>query len=860
MSSLAEGFEYDIFISYRRNDNRSGWVSAFVANLSAELASVVKDPVSIYFDENPHDGLLGTHHVDKSLEGKLRCLIFIPILSRTYCDPKSFAWSNEFLAFRDLARQDKFGMHVRLENRNVASRILPVQIHDLDGRDQALFEKESGGALRSIGFTFTSQGVNRPLTPEDGRADNQNRLFYRDQINQSANAIAEILSGIVSAEEPVTASGKSGATESKPGKRERTPRWVWSELIRRNVFRVVFAFLLTSLVIRQVLLTLTPMFQIEAGTIDMVIWILIGLFPFAAGLAWVFEKSPEGWIRTTSPQSAANPYRPSRKKPFTGRLLIACLFVVLVGQYVYFNYFRSGASKLNDKSIAVLPFENRSEDKGDAYIADGLTTDIVNRLYIIRQLRVISPTSSETYRNTQKGLSTIARELNVTTILTGSVQRIGEWAKISVQLRDGTNDQYLWGDTYHQKASEILAVQSEIAKQIASALFIKINEHEQASLDQRPTENYTAYDYYLKGRSLYYHFNADSNEVAIAQFRMALTIDPKFALAWAGLGDAYSQQHARFARGMNWLDSAIIAGKNAVRLDTNSSDSFKALAVAYSYLRKYDTAFLLVKKAVEKNPTNAQAVGNLASAYFLRGEYPQALRLHKRSAGLNPRGAFPFQLTGWVYRLLGDLPQAESWLTKSLELNPSFWDTYRELAFTYCSQGKTEEALTLIPQMLSSTKRDARTLEIAGRIAHFAGAAAQARTFFEESIEKNASYRNDPNSLSPIGLGQLYLDEGKKVEAEIYLAHALDLNMMQIKKGSQDDDPPFNVAAIYAIQGKKKESLYWLRAAIEKNWNDHAQVEFGPYFRQYRNDPDFKETIAPIRVKMAAMLAEAEAN
>ena len=196
MDSLIPGFEYDIFISYRHNDNRSGWVTEFVEALQEELAVTLKDPVSVYFDTNPHDGLLETHNVDKSLEGKLKCLIFIPIISQTYCDSKSFAWQYEFTAFNKIAKEDRFRRDIRLGSGNVASRILPVKIHDLDEEDKALLENELGGALRSIDFIYKSSGVNRPLKPNDGRAENLNHIYYRDQINKVANAVKEIITAI----------------------------------------------------------------------------------------------------------------------------------------------------------------------------------------------------------------------------------------------------------------------------------------------------------------------------------------------------------------------------------------------------------------------------------------------------------------------------------------------------------------------------------------------------------------------------------------------------------------------------------------------------------------------------------------
>ncbi len=210
MPSVISGYEYDIFVSYRHKDNRTalgslpatgyqvsnGWVTDFIEELKRELESTLKDDLSIYFDSNPIDGLLESHNVDKSLQGKLKTVIFIPILSQIYCDTKSFAWQNEFCAFNKMALQDSLGRDIKLRDGNVASRILPVAIHNLDGEDRNLFETELNSKLRSIDFIFRSPGVNRPLRPDDNRQDNANGLFYRDQINKVANAIKEIIHAI----------------------------------------------------------------------------------------------------------------------------------------------------------------------------------------------------------------------------------------------------------------------------------------------------------------------------------------------------------------------------------------------------------------------------------------------------------------------------------------------------------------------------------------------------------------------------------------------------------------------------------------------------------------------------------------
>jgi TolB-like protein len=198
MASLIPGYEYDLFISYRQKDNKyDGWVTEFVDNLKKELESTFKEEISVYFDINPHDGLLETHDVDASLKNKLNSLVFIPIISQTYCDPKSFAWEHEFKAFVEQASHDQFGLKVKLPDGNVASRVLPVRIHDLDMEDIKLCESILSSVLRGIEFIYKEPGVNRPLKPDDNEKLNLNKTKYRNQINKIANAIKDLINGII---------------------------------------------------------------------------------------------------------------------------------------------------------------------------------------------------------------------------------------------------------------------------------------------------------------------------------------------------------------------------------------------------------------------------------------------------------------------------------------------------------------------------------------------------------------------------------------------------------------------------------------------------------------------------------------
>ena len=198
MTSIFRDYEYDIFISYRHNDNAyDGWITEFVANLQKELVATVKDKLSVFFDDNLKDGLKDSDNVDHTISSKIKALILIPIVSQTYCDTNSFAWNNEFLHFNKSASEDRFGREIRLSNGNFASRILPVKIHEIEGEDIRMLEGVLQGSLRSIDFIYQAQGVNRPLLPkDDDRLDNMNNTIYRNQINKVANAIKEIVHGL----------------------------------------------------------------------------------------------------------------------------------------------------------------------------------------------------------------------------------------------------------------------------------------------------------------------------------------------------------------------------------------------------------------------------------------------------------------------------------------------------------------------------------------------------------------------------------------------------------------------------------------------------------------------------------------
>ena len=360
MPSIIEGYNYDIFISYRQKDNKhDGWVTEFVDNLKGELESTFKEEISVYFDINPHDGLLETHDVDASLKDKLKCLVFIPIISRTYCDPKSFAWEHEFKAFVELASQDQFGLKVKLPNGNVASRVLPVQIHELDVEDRKIIESELGGFLRGIEFIYKEPGVNRPLMANEDHPDNNlNKTFYRNQINKVANAVKEIITAI-----------------AHPGQK--------TEGILKEVVNI----------------------------------------------------------------------KPEKVKKIIPKTIVASVIILalIVLGYFLIPTFTKSKGQL-EKSIAVLPFINDSQNDSTTYFLDGVMDEILTNLQTVKDLRVISRTSVEQYRNQTKSIPEIARGLGVNYIVEGSGQKYGSSFRLRVQLIQAENESHLWGSRSSKKS------------------------------------------------------------------------------------------------------------------------------------------------------------------------------------------------------------------------------------------------------------------------------------------------------------------------------------------------------------------------------------------------------------------------
>ncbi len=595
MASIIQGYEYDIFISYRQKDNKGDrWVSEFVDALKTELESTFKEEISVYFDINPHDGLLETHDVNASLREKLKCLIFIPIISQTYCDPQSFAWQQEFCAFNKLAKEDQFGRDIKLGGGNVASRILPIKINDLDPEDKTLLENELGGVLRSIEFIYREAGVNRPLKPYDDAKENLNRTNYRNQVNKVANSIKEIITAI-----------------KKPNLQDRG--------ISREV-------------------------------------------------------------------SKPKPESPKKLKP---KIIIASLLVLVLLALGYF--FINKLSKNSDsveKTIAVLPFRNLSNDSTQLFFCDGFMEDIINNLQKVKSFTIRPRTSSIQYRDNKKSTSTIGKELNVNYLVGGSVGREGNNLKIWVSLTDLKADKVMWSNDYSREMNQLFSLQSEIAKEIASELKAELTPEEIKKIEKKPTENLEAYNYYLQGNYYYWKaYTSGDNSNAIELYEKAIRRDPGFALAFTGIAKCLLDQYWNYYdHTEDILRKSKLAIDKAFEIDPDLPDAHLALGIYYyhGYL-EYPQALKQFELVLKDQPKNSEAILYSAAVHRRAGDWDMAKSDFEKAIELDPGRSEIAVDAGGTFDVLRDYSKAEEFYNMSILLRPDWVDPYLNLSWMYLS-------------------------------------------------------------------------------------------------------------------------------------------------------------------------------
>jgi len=528
---------------------------------------------------------------------------------------------------------------------------------------------------------------------------------------------------------------------------------------------------------------------------------------------------------------------------YAGLALLAGLAVFKIGSLA--GPFRFSAQT---RSIAVLPFQNLG-DKNDESFSDGVTEDIITQLARVSNLKVISRTSVMAYKNTTKTLPQIGKELGVSFILEGSVRRQSGRIRIVGQLIDASKDEHYWAETYDRPMTDVLTVQSEVARRIAQALRVQLTPGEEARLKKEKKVDPEAYAFYARGREYYYRYTPEDNAQALLLFKKASDIDPSFAPAWAGLGDAYAMGW-RFGTEDATLEKAVEMSRKALALDPDLAEGHKALGLALESMGQVSEGLSSYYDAVALNPNYAPVVANIGSILSSMGRFDEALRWLRKSIDLQPGFARYYALVGLQYANLGLNDQARVWLRKSLEFQPGFIFPEMLLASLPLYEGKADEVRENIKKILADKPGEPNALNISGDAELLAGRFAAAVPFYSALVEATS-----PTGAPGNKLAFALIKSGRKAEGEKMLTKSLAGCRENPGLANPWSPLHFDIAEAEAVGGRVKEALDGLEKALDGGYSDRWLL-IDPLLESLKPEPRF----AAIKNRLEKRLAEMRDN
>jgi TolB-like protein/Tfp pilus assembly protein PilF len=415
------------------------------------------------------------------------------------------------------------------------------------------------------------------------------------------------------------------------------------ELQRRNVLKASLSYVIISWVVLQVAAIVFPIIGFSTSTMRILLLILVIAFPFWVIFAYLFELTPTGFKKTSevAPEKSINQSTSKRLNAFIiGGLSLAV--VLLVVDRIFNITYTPNVSNI-EKSIAVLPFTNLSNDPDQEYFSDGLTDDILTQLAKIDEFKVISRTSVMQYKNNTLSIKEIAAQLGVGLILEGSVQRAGDQLRITAQLINGTNDEHIWADSYDRSVEDLFSIQREVALAIARVLKAKLSDQETQSLNETPTDNIQAYQLYQRGVYLISssHFNIEDWERAVNLFEEAIALDPNFVEAYARL----AQTHARiYHLARDHSDERVQRTLAAAEKATKLAPSNPIVILSNGYVQLWihsdrEAALKYFEKAAELLPNNVDVLSAMASIYESQNKFDEYIEVYERAIEISPRDA-----------------------------------------------------------------------------------------------------------------------------------------------------------------------------------------------------------------------------
>jgi TolB-like protein/Tfp pilus assembly protein PilF len=585
-----------------------------------------------------------------------------------------------------------------------------------------------------------------------------------------------------------------------------------SELKRRNVYKVAVAYIVAGWALSQGIAQVLPVFDVPNWTIRLIVVLIIIGLPVALVLAWAFEITPEGIKRT---EMADRMPAAARRKKY------AWIYIVVVGAIVSITLFFLGRYSAisgtrhteaatgvpEKKSIAVLPFDNLSRDPDNAYFAEGVQDEILTRLAKVADLKVISRTSTQHFKSVPENLPQIAKQLNVTNILEGSVQKVKDQVRVNVQLINALTDAHLWAEIYDRKLTDLFSVESDIAKTIADTLQAKLTGSESRAMSNKPTENPEAYELYLKGRFFWNKRTGQDLKTACDYFQQAIAIDPNYATAYAGLAESYILIPLFDAGSpQDYFPKAKAAAERAIELQETSAEAHTALALLFCFSDvNFAQSEKEFKRAIELNPNYATAHHWYGNALLVAlGRFNEAISENKRAVELDPLSLIINADLGSTFMLARQYDQAIAQLQRTLTLDNKFGYTHWNLGQALYLKGDTAAAI--------AEYQKARTLD------------------------------DDPQIVAL--LGRAYADTGQKDQA-------LELVRELEARATQQFVRGYLMALVYIGLGDKTKAIDYLEREYQNHDNiDTAWIRADPMLDPLRGDPRFEalaDQILPAR-------------
>src|SRR5882724_13133198 len=415
-------------------------------------------------------------------------------------------------------------------------------------------------------------------------------------------------------------------------------RKFFAELKRRNVYKVAVAYAIVGWLVMQIAATVVPALHLsDAITSAVVLLTLLG-FPIALILAWAFELTPEGIKRAEDLERRSQ--RQSKNRAWIFVVIIAGAMSVglfFLGRFTAPRH--AGATEPLSKSIAVLPFDNQNRDPDTDYLSDGIPESIINSLSQLPNLKVMSRNSVFHYKGKDMDAQAVAKELKVQAVLTGRMTQRGDGLSISVELINAQDNSQIWGQQYNRKLADVFAVQEEIAKEVSEKLRLKLSGAEKQQLAKRPTENLKAFQYYMQGWSIGQRNTREDLVTATRYYERAIEEDRNYALAYAGLADAYSALGLMgYIAPIEGRHKAEETARKALALDENLAEAHAALGNAYVAFAPYDFSQgdREVRRAIELSPSLALTHLFLGISLARQGRLDESLGEFVKARELDP--------------------------------------------------------------------------------------------------------------------------------------------------------------------------------------------------------------------------------